>query len=76
MIAEDYFSSVADGFEFVISFFSLIGFIGILAGFGILFIGGRFNRGMAIKVIIISLIIVGITGMYTGIKYFRLGIRL
>lgn len=76
MGVDEYFSSVADGFEFLIAFFSLLGFIGILAGFGILFLGGRFNRGSAFKVIIISLIIVGITGMYTGIKYFRLGIRI
>ena len=71
----DYFSEVVDGFEFLIAFLSLIGFIGILAGFGILFIGGRFNRGAAIKVIVVSLIMVGMTGMYTGIKYFRIGIR-
>ncbi len=70
----DYLSEVTDGFEFLIAFLSLIGFIGILVGFAILFIGGRFNRGAAIKVIIVSMIMVGITGMYTGIKYFRIGI--
>lgn len=70
----DYFSEIVDGFEFLIAFLSLIGFIGILVGFAILFIGGRFNRGAAIKVIIVSMIMVGISGMYTGIKYFRIGI--
>ncbi len=72
MDLDTYVSSVEDGLEFLIAFFSLLGFIGLLAGFGILFLGGRFNRGAAFKVIIISLIIVGITGMYTGVKYFRL----
>ena len=68
-----YFSQVLEGFQFIIAFLSLLGFIGVLVGFAILFIGGRFNRGAAFKVIIISLIIVGLTGMYTGIKYFRIG---
>ncbi len=45
----DYFSEVADGFEFLLAFLSLIGFIGILVGFGILFIGGRFSRGQRLK---------------------------
>lgn len=71
----DYISQVADGFEFIIAFLSLMGFIGLLAGLALLFLGARFNRATAFKVILISLIIVGITGMYTGIKYFRIGVR-
>lgn len=71
----DYLSQVADGFEFIIAFLSLVGFIGLLAGFAMLLLGGRYNRATAFKVIIISLIVVGITGMYTGIKYFRIGLR-
>lgn len=71
----DYFSQIADGFEFIIAFLSLLGFIGLLAGFAMLLLGGRYNRATAFKVLIISLIIVGITGMYTGIKYFRIGVR-
>jgi len=43
MSVEEYFSSVADGFEFLIAFFSLLGFLGILAGFGILFLGAVYD---------------------------------
>ncbi|MFX0136066.1 MAG: hypothetical protein ACFFDN_20670, partial [Candidatus Hodarchaeota archaeon] len=71
MSVESYTSQVADGVEFLIAFVSLVGFLGILVGILMLLAGGYY-RNTAVKVIIISLILLGITGMYTGVKYFRI----
>lgn len=71
MIVESYASKVVDGVEFLIAFVSLIGFLGLLVGILMLLAVGYY-RNTAVKVIIISLILLGITGMYTGVKYFRI----
>ena len=67
-----YYSKVIDGFEFLVAFGSLMGLLGLAVGFVILLFGGQFYKATAVKVIIISMILVGICGMYTGVKYFRI----
>ena len=61
MDADSYFTKVVEGYEFLIAFLSLIGFIGLLVGFAMLFLLGRYNRSNAFKIIIISIIILSLT---------------
>ena len=68
----EYLSRVGDGFAFMIAFVSLLGFLGILLGILILVFGGRLYRTTAIKLLLVCIVFVGLTGMYTGVKYFRI----
>jgi len=72
MDADSYFTKVVEGYEFLIAFLSLIGFIGLLVGFAMLLVLGRYNRSNAFKIIIISIIILSLTGLATGINYFHI----
>ena len=72
MDADSYFTKVVEGYEFLIAFLSLIGFIGLLVGLAMLFLLGRYNRSNAFKIIIISFIILSLTGLATGINYFHI----
>jgi len=72
MDADSYFTKVVEGYEFLIAFLSLIGFIGLLVGLAMLFLLGRYSRSNAFKIIIISIIILSLTGIATGINYFHI----
>ena len=76
MVLFDYMAQIGDGFEFLLAMGSLIGLLGIMAGFAVLLFGSVFNRRSAVNILIVSFILVGVCGLYTGIKYFRLGIRI
>ena len=65
----EYLSRVEDGFEFLIALASLIGFLGLIFGIFIMMFGGL-SKNTSIKMIIISIFLLGLTGMYTGVKYF------
>lgn len=69
MIAETYLSKVADGIEYLIALASIIGLLGLLIGLCMIF--GE-NRRSGIRLIIISLVIVAIAGISTGVSYFHL----
>lgn len=66
-----YVTRVSEGIEFLVAFCSLIGFFGLVFGF-IMMVSGKFNKNTAFRLILISAILVGFTGMYTGLKYFNL----
>lgn len=67
----EYLSRVEEGFEFLIALGSLIGLFGVIFGILIL-LAGSHSKSTAIKLILISACLLGTTGMYTGIKYFRI----
>jgi len=71
MDLNSYLSGVMEGFQFLQALGSLIGLFGLVFGLIILFFGGRFAKTKAIKIVIISTILVLICGIYTGIQYFR-----
>ena len=71
MIYSGYFSKVAEAIQFLIAFASLLGFLGLITGFVLLIIGGRFAKRYAVIVIVSSIVLVWITGLYTGLRYFR-----
>jgi len=68
MSGQDYFSSVVEGIEFLIATASIIGLLGLLLGL-LMIIGGYKTAG--IKLFVVCLVIVGITGLFTGVKYFH-----
>ena len=72
MDLESYFYGIMEGFQFLQALGSLIGLFGLVFGLIMLFFGGRFAKTKAIKIVIISTVLVLICGIYTGIQYFRL----
>ena len=69
MNIEVYFTKISQGIEFLIALGSIIGLLGLLLGLVMLLAGYREN---GVKLIIISFVIVGICGLYTGTNYFRI----
>ena len=68
----DYFEMLADGVEFLIALGSIIGLLGFIVGIlGWLFLG-RFSRHKMIGVIVVSLMLLIVCGINTGLRYFRI----
>ena len=68
----DYFDGLADAIEFLMALGSVIGLLGLIVGIlGILFLG-QFKRHKMVGVIVVSIILLAVCGLHTGIKYFRI----
>ncbi len=68
----DYFDMLGDGIEFLIALGSIIGLLGLIIGIlGWLFLG-QFQRHKMIGVIVISLVLLIVCGINTGLRYFRI----
>ncbi len=68
----DYFDGVEESIEFLLALGSIIGMLGIIIGIlGWLFLG-QFQRHKMIGVIVVSIILLIVCGLTTGIKYFRI----
>lgn len=68
----DFFDVVGEGVEFLIALGSMIGFLGFVVGLlGWLFLG-QFQRHKMIGVIVVSIILLGVCGTFTGLKYFHI----
>ena len=65
MMMDSYFSRVVDGVQYLIALASIIRLFGIL--FGLLMFITNYNRQQAVKLIVIYVIIICITGLHTGI---------
>lgn len=72
MNIEEYVSMVIDGFEFLIALGSLVGLLGLIVGIALLLLGGHYSRKTAIEIIIVSVILTCLCGLYTGVKYFHI----
>jgi hypothetical protein len=72
MDVASYFSEVLEGFEFLIALGSLIGIFGVVIGGFMLFLGGRPFKSKGLKIMLVSIILLGLFGFNTGLKYFRL----
>lgn len=72
MDAGSYFADVFAGIDFLVALGSLIGFFGLILGVALVFLGGRQFKSKGLKVLLISIILVVLFGVNTGIKYFRL----
>ncbi|MFX0034256.1 MAG: hypothetical protein ACFE9I_01285 [Candidatus Hermodarchaeota archaeon] len=68
----DYFDGIGGGIEFLMALGSIIGLLGLIVGIlGWLFLG-QFQRHKMISVIVVSIILLTVCGLHTGIKYFRI----
>ena len=68
----DYFDGIAEAIEFLIALGSIIGLLGLIVGIlGWLFMG-QFQRHKMIGVVVVSIILLGVCGLYTGVRYFRI----
>jgi len=68
----DYFDGIAESIEFLMALGSIIGMLGLIVGIlGWLFMG-QFQRRKMAGVIIVSIILLAICGLHTGIRYFRI----
>ena len=68
----EYFDRVKDGVEFLMALGSLLGFFGLLYAFAWWGFTSNKSRGKLYQLILASLVLIGICGLYTGIKYFRI----
>jgi len=72
MVVFDYFEEVLEGIEYLIALGSILGLVGLIIGMILLIWGGQRYRYKMIGVIIASFILLGVCGLSTGIKYFRI----
>ena len=72
MILVGYFDRVREAIEFIIAIGSLLGLLGLLYSAAWWYVTTPKGRGKLYKLIIISLILIGICGAFTGIRYFRI----
>lgn len=68
----DFFDAVGEAINFLIALGSILGFLGLIIGIlGWLFLG-QFQRHKMIGVVIVSIILLAICGLNTGLKYFHI----
>lgn len=72
MMLVGYFDIVREAIEFVMAIGSLMGIFGLLYAAAWWYHTTPKGRGQLFKLIIVSLVLIGICGAYTGIKYFRI----
>jgi hypothetical protein len=72
MVILSSFSNISEGIEFLIAIGSIVGLLGFILGLVFFLLGGSRLRMKMLAVILSSLILMNICGIYTGTKYFRL----
>lgn len=72
IVPSDYFQKVAEAIEFLMALGSLLGIFGLLYAIASWFYVNPRARGKLYSLILVSLILISICGLYTGIKYFRI----
>ena len=72
MLFLEYFDQVKDGIEFLYAIGSILGLFGLLYAAAWWGFTSKRNYRNLFTLVIASLILIGICGLYTGIKYFRI----
>lgn len=72
MMLVGYFDRVREAIEFIMAIGSLMGIFGLLYAAAWWHHTTAKGRGHLYRLIIVSLILIGICGAYTGIRYFRI----
>lgn len=68
----DYFDQIGEAIEFLLALGSIIGLLGLIFGIlGWLFLG-QFQRHKMIGVVVVSIILLTVCGINTGLRYFRI----
>ncbi len=68
----DYLEDFAEMIEFLLAFGSIIGMLGLIIGLLGWLILGQFQRKKMIGLILVSVILLMVCGVNTGIRYFRI----
>jgi len=72
LFTEQLFDGFSRSVEFLIAFGSMIGILGMMIGFMMLLISGRRFRHTGVGVLVVSILLVSLCGMDTGLRYFRI----
>lgn len=72
MFLTNYFDKVREAIEFIMAIGSLIGLFGLLYSVAWWHHTSKKGRGTLVSLFVVSLALIGICGLYTGIKYFRI----
>ena len=71
MMFSNFTEEIVEGVEFLIAFGSILGLLGLIVGIiGVIWGGFQIRRSM-ISVVIVSLILLAVCGVNTGVIYFR-----
>lgn len=71
----DYFDGIEEAIQFLMALGSAIGLLGLIVGIlGWMFLG-QFNRQKMVGILVVSVILLAVCGLYTGIEYFHLDIN-
>jgi len=68
----DYFDGIAEAIEFLMALGSIVGMLGLIIGIIGWLALGQFQRHKMLSVILVSIILLTVCGIHTGIKYFRI----
>ena len=72
MFLTNYFDKVGEAIEFIMAIGSLIGIFGLLYSAALWNHTSKGGRGALISLLVVSIGLIGICGLYTGIKYFHI----
>lgn len=72
MMLVGYFDRVREAIEFIMAIGSLLGLFGLLYAAAWWSHVGPKNRHQLYRLTVASLVLIGICGLYTGIKFFRI----
>jgi len=68
----DYFDQIGEAIEFLLALGSIIGLLGLIIGILGWFFLGQFQRHKMIGVVVVSIILLTVCGINTGLRYFRI----
>jgi len=72
MMLVGYFDRVREAIEFLMALGSILGLFGLLYAAAWWNFAAKGRKQQLFRLILVSLILIGVCGLYTGIKYFRI----
>ena len=72
MTTFNWFGNISKGIEFLIAVGSIVGLLGFILGIVFFLLGNSKMRMKMLGIIIVSIILINVCGLYTGTRYFRL----
>jgi hypothetical protein len=68
-----FLEGLAQSIEFLLAFGSIIGLLGVVIGFILMILFGKYSRKYAVIIVFFSIVLLIICGPTTGIEYFEIG---
>jgi len=69
---DQYFKMVGNAIQLLIALGSIVGLLGLVLGVIFFLVGGSRLRWKMLGVIVVSCVLLGLCGIYTGLKYFHI----